>query len=182
MTKQEVLDLFGLEDKSTLTSIFMLHNIFPQVNYNNYILYQVLSKQGFINAFTDQEVIDTSMFTYQNIVPDNIMYLLFNYTDYNNEVKEFEERNLFKNPAFMDFYDAETWVLYAMYVEAPEYLWFKQGKYSKLESIINKVPPEFQGAITKTEQAHKYAEEFYGISIPKSAEYLKLPENKLKFV
>lgn len=184
MNRGEVLKLLGEEEVPTITSLCMLHYIIPSL-YNdkltNWQRYGLLKQLGFINCYTDQKIFEDSDFTYKNIVPNETIYLLFNPVSFSRHYTDFENKHLFGNKLFLDYYDAEFGTIYAFYLDVPEYQLFKQGKYSKLQSILPQVSDMFiAGVIMKTEDARKGAEEFYKIPFTPDMEYFKIQENILK--
>lgn len=184
MTREEVLKLIGEEEVFTITSLCMIHYIIPTIYSDKHTNIQrcILLKQlGFINAYTEQEIFDNSEFTYKNIVPNETIYLLFNPISFSKHYTDFENKYLFGNKLFLDYCDTEFGTIYAFHLDVPEYQLFKQGKYSKLQSIVPQVADMFiAGVIMKTEESRKAAEEFYKIPFTEDMEYFKIQENILR--
>ena len=112
MNRAEVFKLIGESDAPNTTSSFMLWPILEpiikhhkdKVSWNNQTIYKwLVSHYGFINAYKEQELIDTSEFTWAQIpeIKNNVVYLLFNHR-HSADYTRFEREYILANHQFVD--------------------------------------------------------------------------------
>lgn len=192
MNRPEVLKLIGEQDVPNTTTNFMLRVVFEPViskhadkkSWTNHTLYIWLSKiYGLINAYKDQELIDTSKFTWAQIpeIKDNVIYLLFNHR-HTADYTRFEREYILSNHQFVDCFDTGFGTMYAFYIDSDYYEIYKRGAYSQLEDIKPWLEKPYQLVVDKSPLIKAECERQYEIEIPEDAEVFPIKEDIVKLL
>lgn len=192
MNRAEVLNLIGEKDMPNTTTCFMLRVVFEPIigkhidksGWNNNALYIWLSKiYGFINAYKDQELVDTSSFTWAQIpeIKNNVVYLLFNHR-HSADYTRFEREYILANYQFVDCFDTDFGTMYAFYIDSDIYQIYKTGAYSALQDFKSWFDKPYQMIVDKHPLIKSECERIYDIQIPDGAEVFPIKEDVIKLL
>lgn len=192
MNRAEVFKLIGEQDMPNTTSSFMLWAILEPVikhhkdkaSWTNQTIYKwLVSHYGFINAYKEQELVDTSEFTWAQIpeIKNNVVYLLFNYR-HSADYTRFEREYILANHQFVDCFDTDFGTMYAFYIDSDIYQIYKSGAYSALQDFKSWFDKPYQMIVDKHPLIKSECERIYDLQIPEGAEVFPIKEDVIKLL